>query len=323
MIDEVVEIGGADGLTRRGILSLPASGAPAAVLLLMQAGLRYRVGPARLYVDIARQLAAEGFATLRLDPAGMGESDGALEAGHVHDIWRTIEGGRFVGDAMLAIQHARERLPGARIYLGGLCGGAVTLTLAAALASDAVSGLIAINAAAAWSPGRHRPRAPGALEARANLGAYSRKMLSPEAWRRVVTGASDYRAIAATLTSFFGGHAAAGPGINRLYLSALREVRRRGIPQLFIFSENDSRWFQFQELVLGRELRGSLVGPSHVIRLIPDANHELHWRAWRRTACDWIRHWMAETPGVRPPAALPPGSTAPRGSREAARRSPP
>ncbi|HEY8535757.1 MAG TPA: alpha/beta fold hydrolase, partial [Vicinamibacterales bacterium] len=286
-------------------------------------GLRYRVGPARLYVDLARELAADGFATLRLDPAGMGESDGVLEAGHIHDLWRTIEEGRFVGDAMLAIQHVRERLPDARIFLGGLCGGAVTLTLAAALAPGPIAGLIAINAAAAWSPGQHRPPAPNALEARANLGAYSRKMLSPEAWRRVVTGASDYRAIAATLSSFFGGHAATGPGVNRLYLSAFREVRRRGIPQLFIFSGNDSRWFQFQELVLAPELRGSLAGPSHVIRVIPDANHELHWRAWRRLACDWIRDWMAGAPGVRPPAAWSPGSSARRESREGGRQSRP
>ena len=325
MIDEVVEIGGADGLTRRGILTRPAAGAPPAVLLLMQAGIRYRVGPARLYVDIARDLAAGGFATLRLDPAGMGESDGRMEAGHLHDLWRTIESGRFVADAVLAVQHARARLPGARIYLGGLCGGAVTLTLAAAaLAGDVVGGLIAINPAAAWSPGRHRPPSPGAIEARANLGAYSRKLFSPEAWRRVVTGASDYRSIAATLSSLLAGSGGSGElGINRLYLSAFREVRRRGIPQLLIFSENDSRWYQFQELVLARELAGRVLGPTHEVRLIPMANHELHWRDWRSTACAWIRQWMADRPGVRAPAASPPGSIVPRESREAAPRSRP
>ncbi len=294
MIDEVFEVVGDDGLMRRGILSMPEGKRPTAALVLLQAGVRYRVGPARLYVDIARSLADAGFATLRVDPLGMGESDGTMEPGHLHDLWRTIESGRYVADTVLAIEALRARLRQARVFLGGLCGGGVTLQLAAAALSERPpAGLISINTAAVYSPGRNESPAPGNLEARANFTSYSRKVLSADAWRRVVSGASDYRSIGATLSALFSGPCDASiQGVNPLFISAFREVHLRGVPHLMIFSENDSRWFQFQEYVLGSELGGARDGPTHSVRLIPNANHELHWKEWRATTCSWIKEWM-------------------------------
>ena len=294
MIDEIFELASDDGMTRRGILSMPERRLPAAVLVLLQAGVKYRVGPSRLYVDIARSLAESGFATLRFDPIGVGESDGTMESGHLHDLWRTIECGRFVADTVLVVESVRERLGEAKVFLGGLCGGGLTLQLAAAALSERPpAGLISINTAVAYSRGRNQPPAPGHIEARANLSAYSRKVLSADAWRRVVSGASDYRSIAATLSALFSGSTdPSAHGVNPLFLSAFREVHLRGVPHLMIFSENDSRWFQFQEFVLGSELGGAREGPTHSVRLIPQANHDLHWKEWRATACGWITEWM-------------------------------
>jgi hypothetical protein len=59
-----------------GILTEPAAGAgdrPA--VLLLNAGLLHRVGPNRLYVTLARRLAALGLPTLRFDYSGLGESE--------------------------------------------------------------------------------------------------------------------------------------------------------------------------------------------------------------------------------------------------------
>lgn len=60
-----------------GVLTTPdpsvrISGAPTAILL--NAGIVHRVGPFRLHVDIARQLAAAGFSALRIDLSGLGDS---------------------------------------------------------------------------------------------------------------------------------------------------------------------------------------------------------------------------------------------------------
>jgi hypothetical protein len=59
-----------------GVLTEPvshAAGRPA--VLLLNAGLLHRVGPNRLYVALARRLAAAGMPVLRFDYSGLGESE--------------------------------------------------------------------------------------------------------------------------------------------------------------------------------------------------------------------------------------------------------
>lgn len=72
--ERVVELT-SDGQQLRGILHVPSSQAKTGVVFL-NAGLIYRAGPHRLYVKAARRLCAEGFACLRFDFPGVGESDG-------------------------------------------------------------------------------------------------------------------------------------------------------------------------------------------------------------------------------------------------------
>lgn len=61
-----------------GILTLPAAPPGNArklpVFVLLSSGLLHRVGPRRLHVHLARELARMGFSTLRVDLAGVGDS---------------------------------------------------------------------------------------------------------------------------------------------------------------------------------------------------------------------------------------------------------
>ena len=60
-----------------GILTTPDDDVrvdDAPIALILNAGIVHRVGPFRIHVDIARQLAAAGFSTLRLDLSGLGDS---------------------------------------------------------------------------------------------------------------------------------------------------------------------------------------------------------------------------------------------------------
>jgi hypothetical protein len=72
MNEEAVLIGG----SLVGILSRPPAGVDPAMpgVLLLNAGRIHRVGPNRLYVAIARRLAAMGFAVCRFDLSGIGDS---------------------------------------------------------------------------------------------------------------------------------------------------------------------------------------------------------------------------------------------------------
>jgi pimeloyl-ACP methyl ester carboxylesterase len=101
-----------------GVLTEADSGDGAALptVLLLNAGALHRIGPHRVYVKIARRLAAEGFPVLRFDFSGLGDSprrrDNLLYAES------TIEETQTAMDFLAAEIGARTFVP------AGFCGGA-------------------------------------------------------------------------------------------------------------------------------------------------------------------------------------------------------
>jgi len=76
MIERAVVFGANGALT--GILTEPDADravADAPAVLMWNIGIHHRVGPYRVQVDIARELARRGYASLRFDVAGMGDSE--------------------------------------------------------------------------------------------------------------------------------------------------------------------------------------------------------------------------------------------------------
>jgi hypothetical protein len=66
-----------------GILSVPLAPATSAdrpAILTWNVGINHRVGPFRIYVDLARRIAASGFTSLRFDVSGRGDSEARREA---------------------------------------------------------------------------------------------------------------------------------------------------------------------------------------------------------------------------------------------------
>ena len=114
--ERAVRFGAHGGLV--GVITEPApekaiAGAP--VVLAANVGLNHHVGPYRLWVDTARQLAEAGFATLRFDTAGLGDSEPRRET--VSDIERAV---LDFGDAAKLVD---ERLGAKRLVLMSLCSG--------------------------------------------------------------------------------------------------------------------------------------------------------------------------------------------------------
>ena len=112
---EVVETlhGFGDGLV--GTLSQPQGRAPRrTAMILLNPGLLRRTGPFRIYVQLARRLAAEGFAVLRFDQSGLGDS--ALSP--------RVSGQRKREDIVAAMDLVARETGVDRFVLGGLCSGA-------------------------------------------------------------------------------------------------------------------------------------------------------------------------------------------------------
>lgn len=103
------------------------------VVVMINAGSCYRVGPNRLYVSLARQLAHKGFRSLRMDLCGLGDSiasDSATENNcYPATAFRDID---------LTLRYIRAQLGAKRVVLLGLCSGAYTAFQTAAQLSSPV-----------------------------------------------------------------------------------------------------------------------------------------------------------------------------------------
>jgi pimeloyl-ACP methyl ester carboxylesterase len=120
-----VEEADVDGVRERivgpGILTEPAGKSAGVTAVLLNAGAIRRIGPNRMWVDVARRWALRGVPTVRVDLRSIGDADGA-------DCWSGSDG-QFYDEsyrpevtALLDDLVARG-LPD-RFVLGGLCSGA-------------------------------------------------------------------------------------------------------------------------------------------------------------------------------------------------------
>ena len=155
--------GSGDGLM--GVFTEPSPardrrGAP--TLLTWNVGTNHRVGPHRMLVDLARDVAGRGFASIRFDLSGRGDSSARRDA--------SSEAERDLGDLREAMAVAAAR-GGARVVVLGFCS-SVDAAHQIALADERVVGACFIEGYA------HRTR-----------GFYARyplRLLDPARWKRTL-----------------------------------------------------------------------------------------------------------------------------------------
>jgi len=170
-----------------GILAEPASErmTDLPLIVLLNAGATYRVGPNRLNVLLARQLAARGFHSLRVDLAGLGDSV-AGDCDRENDPYRAT----MFRDIDLVLKHAQRHLGCQRAILIGLCSGAyAAFQSAAQFANPALVECVLINPLTFfWKEGMSI-QSPEALELK-SLAYYTQAANRPMKWWRLVSGRS-------------------------------------------------------------------------------------------------------------------------------------
>jgi pimeloyl-ACP methyl ester carboxylesterase len=153
-------------------------------IVLLNAGLLHRIGPNRLYVKIARQMASAGFIVLRFDFSGIGDSrarDDDLPFDR-STICETLE-------AMSYLSSARDI---ERFILIGVCSGA-NVAFKAARCESRVVGTIGINGSYYDSitlEGLNQ-HIKSSIQGR----YYSKHLLDFRSWWRVITGKSDLSSV--------------------------------------------------------------------------------------------------------------------------------
>ncbi len=216
---------------------------PRRAVVLLNVGANHHVGSGRLYVTMAREMAAHGLYVLRFDVAGLGESHAA--PGKAENVI-------YDPDSVMDVHHAlhclAERYQIVQFILGGICLGA-HLAFYAAVNDPRVIAQIPVNLAVF-------EQQPPVLNEQLRLksfksrSTYVRAIFSLSTWRRVLTGQVAVVSVGAHLTRqslrmLMSASKRRVYGWLRLDVATnpvehnLRVALRHGVRTLLLYSEGD------------------------------------------------------------------------------------
>ncbi|HUR26838.1 MAG TPA: alpha/beta fold hydrolase [Planctomycetota bacterium] len=267
-----------------GVATLPDGPARTGVVLL-NAGLVHRVGPSRMWVALARRLAEQGHACLRIDFSGIGDSPDDADAARFET--------RAPRETQAAMDALQEAAAVARFTLVGLCSGA-EIAFKTALEDPRVAVLVLVNAPRFLE----EPSAAlvARLEERQAARYYWRVALrNPRSWWKALRGRADLAAM--TRAAFLrvlrrGGRSRAAEIPDSPDARAFRTLLRRGTRIHVVLSEGD--WGEdYLDAILGEHFaeggeriqRTIVPGCDHL--LTPIASQEQLLAAVVR----WAREW--------------------------------
>jgi len=296
-----------------GIVNLPEISFPGrdkVGIILSVSALKYRVCSYRLNVKIARSLSQEGFFALRFDPLGIGDSQGNLPSALGLNHFLEIQTGRYVKETKAAIDFFKKEYKLDQIILLGLCGGAITMLITGAK-DQRVNKLILLGVPVLlenipevkpeFKDTITTPEYAGQV-----LSTYKSKLLSPQAWLRLLTFKSEYQTLTKSVSLYFRkffkkNNSKKNPRLNDLFLSSFKSLISEGKKILFINGEFDPATWEFKDEFEDRYLK-NLKNPdsTYQIHMIKKANHIFSLSECQAELLDQISTWLRqEYPGVK------------------------
>lgn len=265
-----------------GVLSLPQDPLATAVVIVV-GGPQYRVGSHRQFVLLSRRLASHGFATLRFDMRGMGDSGGA-----------TVSFSDSSDDLDSAASAVMERCPAIkRLVFWGLCDGASAALLYWHRTRDPrLAGMVLANP---WVRAEE-------THARATVKHYYfRRMAQAEFWRKLGRGGIGFGALLGLLANvrrgFGPGYAPSGVQSQSLRFQDRMAAAWREFPgkTLVILSGRDLTAREFEELSQSDPAWKGVLSTSQVecIRLA-EADHTFSSPEMQRSMHTTTLRWLCE-----------------------------
>jgi alpha-beta hydrolase superfamily lysophospholipase len=159
-------------------------------VVLINTGADYHIGAGRMNVSLARRWARRGYVVLRMDLAGLGDSD-TRQGMPDNEVFPPAA----VEDVSAAIEFLRERYQVGDLTVAGLCSGAYH-ALRAAVAAVPLNRILMVNPETfSWKPGTSMD-AIHLAEVVRTPGVYRARLLSIAHWRKLLVGRVDVDRIA-------------------------------------------------------------------------------------------------------------------------------
>jgi len=280
------------------------------LVLMFNIGLHYRVCHSRLFVRQARELQEAGFVVVRMDPSRVGYSHGEIAPSRAIDNYDAVQTGLFKEDALLVVRHLRERFKPTKTFFTGLCGGGLTATITAALDKD-VDGVVFIAGPVTVTSPEVELTTMHELEADVHLAGYSKRILSPVAWARFLSGKTSYRTLFDSVKTKFSARMAKkkvepvadpsaadpeenkGDLLNRVFYRSFDLLMKTGKDVLFLMPELDRATYDFDKLFLHiLRQRYSDYTDHYEIARVAKANHTFSTEASTRQLFDITSQWL-------------------------------
>jgi alpha/beta superfamily hydrolase len=167
-----------------GVVTIPEGEKKEIGVIVLNAGHLHRVGPNRIYVDLAHELTGAGYTVLRFDFSGIGDSIIKKDLDTFRDsaVKDTLDGIKY-----LANKHQLDKF-----ILIGICSGANIAYLASA-SDKRIASIILINAE--FIDITATPLFKKEMELNTRKRYYLKKIFSRNGWQRVMRGKSNLKNI--------------------------------------------------------------------------------------------------------------------------------
>ena len=286
MREQVLRFGKSRSLV--GILTDPPAGAAADLpaFVLLNAGLVHRVGPHRMFVQMARNLAAMGFVVLRFDHSGIGDSK--VREDHLPFEQSAISETQEAMNCLSALRGSK------RFVLVGLCSGTFT-SFRTARSDSRVVGAVLLNALLESPETINQAAVADAFSRKTARGYWHSKIFLSQSWLKIITGKASYRQILGVLylrlRSPFIRRRSNNYGPKQI-AADLRSLIDRGVKLFFVYSEGTSV-LEYFRLTLADEIRRMTPSDKLRVEIMQETDHTFtllrHQAHLLKLVCRWAR----------------------------------
>jgi len=286
-----------------GIVTEPEASNQTAVLLL-NAGLIHRIGPNRIYVKLARQMAKMGFTVMRFDLSGIGDSK-------VRPDNLPFEKSN-VDDTRQAMDYLQQTHGIDRFLLIGHCAGAVN-SFWTSLEDTRVIGIGLLNLESGdqqWDVYDYKRKVSRYYE-----NYYGKTALSDMSrWKKLLTGKADYVSIARNVfrniiwnkvTNIFFRYKnkvvksqQVVDALRDVFIKGLESLAARNARVLLIYAES-STGMERMQLLVGQDLRAMRDSGKLQMEIIKGSDHTFTLLHTQDALFNVLEEWSGDVAGVK------------------------